>query len=310
MLSIVFVLFVVSFATFTIFVALPGGDPAQRIAGRRANAQEIAYVRRQWGLDQPFFVQYARLMERAFISGDLISYSTRANVLDDIRRRLPVTVSLAVGAALIWLSFGLLFGYLAAVHAGRALDRALAIFALVGISIPAFWLGVEARYLLAEKHRLLPDGGYVPLFHDPLGWFTHLLLPWCTLALLYIGFYSRVLRANMLEVMREPHVRTAWAKGLPRDRVLARHVLRNALIPVVTLFGLDFAAVIGGGAILVETVYDLGGLGQYAAQSITNLDLPPIIGVTLYGAFFIVLFSQLVDLAYRRLDPRIGRRAT
>jgi peptide/nickel transport system permease protein len=145
----------------------------------------------------------------------------------------------------------------------------------------------------------------VPLTQNPVQWFWHLLLPWCVLAVLFIGFYGRVLRGNILDTINEDYVRTARAKGLDARRVLAKHVLRNSLIPIVTLFGLDFAAVLGGGAILTETVFDLHGVGQYAANNIASFDLPPIMGVTMYGAFFIVAFSVLVDLFYAYLDPRI-----
>jgi peptide/nickel transport system permease protein len=178
---------------------------------------------------------------------------------------------------------------------------------LVGISLPVFWLGIVVRYFLAEKpaHPLFPDGGYYPFTKDPIQWAHHLILPWCVLAVIFIGFYGRVLRSNMLDSMHEDYVRTARAKGLPPRQVLQRHVLRNSLIPIVTLFGLDFAAVLGGAAILTETVFELHGVGWYAAQSVGDLDLPPIMGVTLYGAFFIVLFSAVVDVVYAFLDPRI-----
>ena len=163
------------------------------------------------------------------------------------------------------------------------------------------------RYFLAEKpsNPPFPDGEYVPFSHDPAQWAYHLILPWFCLSVLFIGFYGRVLRSNMLDTMSEDYVRTARAKGLPPRQILGRHVLRNSLIPIVTLFGLDFAAVLGGGAILTETVFDLKGVGWYAAQSVGSLDLPPIMGVTLYGAFFIVVFSALVDFVYAFLDPRI-----
>jgi peptide/nickel transport system permease protein len=163
------------------------------------------------------------------------------------------------------------------------------------------------RYYLAEKpaNPVFPDGEYVPFSVDPVQWAYHLLLPWFCLSVLFIGFYGRVLRSNMLDGMNEEYVRTAKAKGLSGRRVLMRHVLRNSLIPIVTLFGLDFAAVLGGGAILTETVFDLKGVGWYAAQSVGDLDLPPIMGITLYGAFFIVIFSTLVDVIYAYLDPRI-----
>ena len=171
--------------------------------------------------------------------------------------------------------------------------------------MPVFWLGLILRYFLAERSSVFPDGGYVPLTGNPVQWFYHLILPWFTLAILFIGFYGRVLRSNILDTINEDYVRTARAKGLTPRRVLIKHVLRNSLIAVVTLFGLDFAAVIGGGAILTETVFDLHGVGWYSAQAIGNLDLPPLIGVTLFGAFFIVLFSAIVDALYALLDPRI-----
>jgi peptide/nickel transport system permease protein len=151
----------------------------------------------------------------------------------------------------------------------------------------------------------MPDGEYVPLTSNPWEWFVHLLMPWLTLALLFIGFYGRVLRSNILDTINEDYVRTAKAKGLPHKRVLIKHVLRNSLIPIVTLFGLDFAGALGGSAILTESVFDLKGVGQYAAQSVQNLDLPPIMGVTIYATVFIVLFSVLVDVVYAYLDPRI-----
>jgi peptide/nickel transport system permease protein len=198
-------------------------------------------------------------------------------------------------------------GVIAAVTAGKWSDRLITVLALVGISMPVFWLGIVARYFLAEKpeNPWFPDGGYVPLTEDPVEWAHHLILPWFVLAVLFIGFYGRVLRSNILDTINEDYVRTAKAKGLTPNRVLMKHVLRNSLIPVVTLFGLDFAAVLGGGAILTETVFELHGVGWYAAQSVGDLDLPPIMGVTLYGAFFIVMFSAIVDVVYAFLDPRI-----
>jgi peptide/nickel transport system permease protein len=173
--------------------------------------------------------------------------------------------------------------------------------------MPVFWLGIVTRYYLAEGGlaTIFPDGEYIPFTQDPFQWFWHLVLPWIVLAVLFIGFYGRVLRGNILDTINEDYVRTAKAKGLAPRRILRRHVLRTSLIPVVTLFGLDFAAVLGGGAILTETVFDLHGVGQYAAQNIASFDLPPIMGVTLYGAFFITIFSVIVDLFYAYLDPRI-----
>jgi peptide/nickel transport system permease protein len=179
---------------------------------------------------------------------------------------------------------------------------------MVGISMPIFWLGLLLLYYLTYKLPLFPAGGYSGLTQNPLQWAYHLILPWSALSVLYIGFYSRLLRSNVLDIVHEDYVRTARAKGLSERRVLVRHVLRNALIPIVALFGLDFGALIGGAAIITETVFNIDGVGGYVAQSIGGLDLPPILGTTLYGAFFIVLFSALVDVAYAFLDPRIRLR--
>jgi peptide/nickel transport system permease protein len=180
---------------------------------------------------------------------------------------------------------------------------------MLGISLPVFLVGALLLYYLTDRVQLFPPGTYVGLTDDPWEWLTHMILPWFTLSILFVGFYSRVLRSNVLDTMNEDHVRTALAKGLPRRQVLTRHVLRNALVPIVTLLGLDFGAAIGGGAILTEKVFSLQGVGQYAADSVGSLDLPPIMGTTLYAAFFIVLLSAMVDIAYARLDPRIRLHA-
>jgi peptide/nickel transport system permease protein len=304
LMGMILVLVAVSFITYLIFVKIPGGDPAVRIAGRTATQQNIQNIRHTLGLSQPFYVQWYKMVSQ-LLEGKLNSYFFGTNVREEIIAGLPATFSLAIGAGIIWLFFGVLVGTISAVTAGRFSDRAITVLALIGISMPVFWLGVILRYYLAEKNAWFPDGGYVPLTTDPVQWLFHLLLPWFTLAVLFIGFYGRVLRGNILDSINEDYVRTARSKGLSPRRVLILHVLRNSLIPIVTLFGLDFAAVLGGGAILTETVYDLHGVGQYAAEGVQNLDLPPIMGVTLYGAFFIVFFSTIVDLLYAWLDPRI-----
>jgi peptide/nickel transport system permease protein len=306
LIGAVLVLIAVSFITYLIFIKIPGGDPAFRIAGRTATAQNVADIREKLHLNDPFYVQYWSLMKSLF-NGSLVSYSSQLNVVDQIKAGIPATFSLCIGAAIIWLFFGIVVGIISAVTAGRWSDRVITILALIGISLPVFWLGILTRYLFAQGHpfAFMPDGGYVPLTANPWQWFVHLLMPWWVLAILFIGFYGRVLRSNILDTINEDYVRTAKAKGLPYRRVMVKHVLRNSLIPIVTLFGLDFAAVIGGSAILTETVFDLKGVGWYAAQAVQSLDLPPIIGVTIYATFFIVLFSVVVDLAYAYLDPRI-----
>jgi peptide/nickel transport system permease protein len=302
--GMVVVLAVVSFIVYLVFVKIPGGDPAQRIAGRTATQANIAAIRDKLGLDQPFYVQWYKMMEQLF-TGKLVSYTDQLSVTSQIWQGIPVTFSLSIGAAIIWLFFGVLVGVISAVTAGRLSDRLITILALIGVSLPVFWLGIILRYLLAEKNSIFPDGSYVPLTSNPAQWLYHLILPWFTLAVLSIGFYGRVLRSNILDSINDDFVRTARAKGLSPRRVLVKHILRNSLIPIVTLFGLDFAAVLGGGAILTETVFDLHGVGFYARTAIGNLDLPPLMGVTLFGAFFIVLFSTLVDVFYAWLDPRI-----
>jgi peptide/nickel transport system permease protein len=300
------VLIAVSFITYLIFVKIPGGDPAFRIAGRTATAQNVEDIRQKLRLDDPFYEQYWAMMKSLF-SGSLVSYSSQLNVVDQIKAGIPATFSLCIGAGIIWLFFGILVGIISAVTAGRWSDRVITVLALIGISLPVFWLGLIARYFFAQGHpfAFMPDGGYVPFTANPWQWFVHLLMPWWVLAILFIGFYGRVLRSNILDTINEDYVRTAKAKGLPYQRVMLKHVLRNSLIPIVTLFGLDFAAVIGGSAILTETVFDLKGVGWYAAQAVQDLDLPPIMGVTIYATFFIVLFSVVVDLMYAWLDPRI-----
>jgi peptide/nickel transport system permease protein len=316
LLGMVAVLFGVSVLVFIIFILIPGGDPAARMAGKNPTPQNIVNIRKKWGFDKPFYVQYAEMMKKAAVGltpgehGEydvLNSFQNRQNVAHQIERGIPATFSLCIGAGIIWLFFGILVGVLSAVTAGRWSDRLITTFALVGVSMPVFWLGIVMRYFLAEKpnNPPFPDGEYVPLTADPVQWAYHLILPWFCLSVLFIGFYGRVLRSNMLDAIHEDYVRTAKAKGLPPRRVLIKHVLRNSLIPIVSLFALDFAAVLGGGAILTETVFDLHGVGWYAAQSVGDLDLPPIMGVTLYGAFFIVVFSAVADFVYAYLDPRI-----
>jgi peptide/nickel transport system permease protein len=315
LIGMVAVLFAVSLLVFVVFILVPGGDPAERMAGKNPTPENITNIRQKWGFDQPFYVQYVKMMQKAANgllgkSGEydvLSSFQNRQNVAREIKRGLPATFSLCIGAGIIWLFFGILVGVISAVTAGRWSDRLITTFALIGVSMPVFWLGIVLRSFLAEKpsNPPFPDGGYVALTSDPVQWFYHLILPWFCLAVLFIGFYGRVLRSNMLDSMHEDYVRTAKAKGLRPKRVLLKHVLRNSLIPIVSLFALDFAAVLGGGAILTETVFDLKGVGWYAAQSVGDLDLPPIMGVTLYGAFFIVVFSAIVDFLYAFLDPRI-----
>jgi peptide/nickel transport system permease protein len=304
LVGMVAVLFAVSVLTFLIFSVIPNSDPARRIAGRNATPQQVARVTEEWGLDDPLPQQYLTMMEKLF-GGDLISYYQGREPVDErIAEGIPATASLCVGAAVIWMFFGILFGYLSAVRAGSWLDRTLTVLAVTGISMPVFWLAAIMLNYFAYQGGAFPSFGYVELTEDPLEWAYHLVLPWITLAILYAGFYSRVLRSNMLDTMGEDYVRTAKAKGLSERRVMTHHVMRNSLIPIVTLFGLDFGALLGG-SILIESIFSLNGVGQYAFESLKNFDLPPIMAIVLYGAFFVVLFNALADIAYAYLDPRI-----
>ena len=298
------VLFAVSVLTFLIFNVIPGGDPALRLAGRQPDPGQLERIRQDWGFDEPLYVQYVKTMGNV-LSGDLVSYSTQQNVWQELKGRIPRTFALAIGAAIMWMVFATALGLYSAVKAGRFTDRFLTIIALIGISMPVFWVGALMNYYLGFKWEIFPNGGYVPFAEDPWEWFYHLLMPWTALSLLFIGVYSRILRSNVLDTMNEDYVRTARAKGLSERRVLVRHVLRNSMVPVITLWGLDFGAVLGGGAILTETVFDLQGVGQYAAESIGQLDVPPVLFITLFGAFFIVLLNTIVDIMYAALDPRV-----
>lgn len=303
LVGMVLVLFAISVIVFLIFNVIPNSDPAHRMAGKNASPQLVASITEEWGFDDSLPQQYLTMMGKIF-SGDLISYEGRENVDERIVEGIPATFSLCIGAAVIWMFFGILFGYLSAVRAGGLLDRTLTIVAVAGISMPVFWLAAIFLNYLTYKIELFPSGGYVGLIEEPLEWGYHLVLPWVTLAIVYVGLYSRVLRSNMLDAMDEDYVRTARAKGLPERQVMTRHVLRNSLVPIITLFGLDFGALLGG-AILVEAVFSLNGIGQYAYESLQNFDLPPIMAIVLFGAFFVVLFNALVDIAYAYLDPRV-----
>ena len=303
-ISMALVLFAISILTFLIFQAIPNGDPAVRMAGRLATPEQIAQIRQSWGFDDPLWQQYLTTMGK-ILSGDVISYTQQLNVMTQIKEALPATLSLSIGAGIIWLFFGIVFGLFSAIKAGRFTDRALTVLALVGVSTPVFLLGAVALYFLAFKLTIFPNGGYVPLTQDPIDWLYHMILPWCVLSVLFIGVYSRVLRSNVLDTMSEDYVRTARAKGISEKRVLVRHVLRNSMIPIISLWSLDFAAVIGGGAILTESVFNLHGVGQYAADSIQQLDVPPVLVVVMLGASAVVVLSALTDVLFAFLDPRI-----
>jgi peptide/nickel transport system permease protein len=305
------VLFVISVVVFFIFFKTPGVDPARAIAGRDATPQVLAEVRAQFGLNRPLFIQYALMMKSIFISRNLVSYSDQGvKVVPEIFAAAPATLSLVFGAALIWVVMAIVMGVAAATLRGTVYDPMLMILALIGISCPVFWLGLVVNYftqgpLHSSVFSWVPAPGYTSFTVSPGLWFKGLIFPWITLAILYIGFYARVLRANVLEVQSEDYVRTARAKGLSERRVLVRHTLRTSMITFVSLFGLDFGALVGGGAILTEVVFGIHGVGYLFYEALGNLDLPTIMTIVIFGAFFIVLANAIVDVAYAWLDPRV-----
>ena len=310
--GLVVVLFAITVLTFLIFFATPGVDPTRSLAGRNPTPETVAAVRAQFGLDKPKPEQYALMMKRLFVSRDLVSYGNQAlKVVPAITDAAPVTFSLVIGASVIWIVVSILTGLLAVVLKGTVFDPLLMILALIGISMPVFWLG-EVMNLVTQDalhdtflFSWVPPLGYVPLTEDPWQWFLHLVIPWLTLSVLYIGFYARVLRANLLDAANEDFVRTARAKGLSERNVLVRHMLRTSMITFVSLFGLDFGVLVGGGALLTEVVFGLPGVGQLTYRSLVGLDLPVIMATVIYAAFFITIANALVDIVYARLDPRI-----
>ena len=308
----VLVLFVISALTFLIFFKTPGVDPARALAGRSPNAQTLAEIRAQLGLGRPFPVEYAIMMKKIFITRDLVSYSNQGTrVIQEIFAATPATMSLVFGAAVLWVVMAIAVGIAAALLRGTIFDPLIMVVALIGVSAPVFWVGQIVNMISqGSLHSTVlfswvPPLGYTPFLQSPELWFKGLVLPWITLSIRYIGFYGRVLRANLLEVQNEDYVRTARAKGISERRVLARHTLRTSMITFVSLFGLDFAALVAGGALLTEVVFGIHGVGFLAYQGFINLDLPTIMATVVYGAFFIVLINALVDVAYAWLDPRI-----
>ena len=314
LVSMIFVLFSISVLSFLIFFATPGVDPAARIAGKNADQATLAAVRKDFGLDKPLPVRYAVMMKKLFITRDLTSYVNRgAKVIPQVTAAAPVTLSLVLGAAVIWVILSIAMGLLAAVFRGKPIDTAVMIIGLVGISMPVFWLGevvnllTQSRFHHSPIFSWVPPLGYTPLTQSPFGWFKSLFFPWLTLSILYIGIYARVLRSALVESQEEDYVRTARAKGLTETRVMLRHSLRTSLIAFVSLFGLDFGALVGGGALLTEVVFNLHGVGKLTYDSLQNLDLPVILATVIYAAFFVVVANAVVDLVYAALDPRVRR---
>jgi peptide/nickel transport system permease protein len=312
MLQLILVMFVISAVVFLIFFHTPGIDPTRQIAGRNPSAAAVKEIRHQFGLDRPLPVQYVLMMKKIFITRDLVSYSNQGQkIVPEIAQAAPATLSLVIGAAIIWVVMAIAMGMLAAVYKGTLIDPLLMILALIGISMPVFWVGEVANLITQSRwhdtflFHWVPPLGYTPLTQSPLNWFEGLVIPWITLSILYTGLYARVLRANLIEIQSEDYIRTARAKGLSERRVLLRHTLRTSMITFISLFGLDFGALVAGSALVTEVVFGIHGVGYLTYQSLGNLDLPTIMATVVYGSFFIVLANALVDVAYAWLDPRI-----
>jgi peptide/nickel transport system permease protein len=311
-LFMLLVLWIISILTFLIFIKLPPGDPARRIAGKAANPENIATITKNLGLDDPIWVQYSRFAKGliplpGFWLDEKVYYSwgNKVAVKDEIRERLPVTAVLTAGAAILWLLMGIPIGIISAVKRRSFADRAGMLFALLGVSAPTFWLGLLFLFVFFYKLGWAPPSGIEigqSLWDSVLA--GKYVLAWFTLAITSAAFYTRVVRGNMLEVLSEDYIRTARAKGISERKVTYRHALRASLTPVVTMLGLDVAALLGG-AVITEKVFALPGIGAYAIDSLDALDFPPVMGVTILAAVFIVVANLVVDIVYAFLDPRV-----
>jgi peptide/nickel transport system permease protein len=309
----ILVLWIVSVVTFLIFVKLPPGDPARRATGGRgASAEQIEAARHAFGLDRPVLTQYARFAKGLVPWPGLwmnrevyFSYGSNVPVWEVIKERLPVTLVLAFGAAVAWLAMGIPIGIISAIKRRSWFDRAGMVFALVGVSAPVFWLGLIFLFIFWYKLGWLPGSG-IPLNEGLLNAVLtgRFIMPWIVVSLTFAAFYARMVRGNLIEAMGEDYIRTARAKGLSERTVIVRHGLRSALTPVVTMLGLDLGLYISG-AFITEKVFNLPGIGLLAVRSIFNADFPTVMGITVLGAFVIVVANLLVDVAYAFLDPRV-----
>ena len=310
LLWMIVLLALVSALTFVIFYVLPSGDPAQLRAGPRATPATIQAVREQLHLNDSKLTQFTHYMKGVLFHFDLgKSFENDTSVKSEITSRLPATISLAVGAAVLWLAIALPVGIVSAIKRRSIFDRAAMGLSLVAVSAPVYWLGLVFMYLFASdvgKVKLLPGvGSYTPLSEDPVAWFKSLIMPWIVLAASFAAIYARLLRGSLLDVMSEDYIRTARAKGLRERRVIMKHGVRSAITPVVTVLGaaeqdpeVD--------AVLTETVFNIPGIGRLAYDAIQTRDLPTVQGVVLFAAFFVILMNLVVDIAYAFLDPRVS----
>jgi peptide/nickel transport system permease protein len=307
------VLFIaVTFVTDAIFVLVPA-NPARLAAGQSATPERVEEVKHYLGLDRPFYIQYGKFLKRLVFEGSLgHSFLTRRSVNEEILRAAPITASLVFGAMVLVLSLAIPLGIFSALRPRSLLDRTAMIYVLIGISLPSFWIGLVLSYVVGYKLGWTPIGGYCEVFSVPEAavcgglwdWAYHMILPCLTLAIVVAGTYVRFVRAEVMDTLSMDFVRTARAKGAPEKTVIRSHVLRNAMLPVVTMVGMDIGLLLGG-AIFIEAVFGLNGLGGTALDSIQRFDLPVLQGVVIFGAIAIIIFSLVVDLLYAWIDPRI-----
>ena len=305
----VVLLIVVTGLLFLMFRYLPTADPAKLRAGRLQSPKIIAAIRRDLGLDKSTFAQFWLYMKNVFGHFNLgYSYYSNAPVKELILDRLPATLSLVFGGAIVWLVTGVAVGIVSAIRARTRLDRASMGTALVLVSAPEYWLGLVALYLFSEDIGKVPifpgAGSYVGLTTDPVKWFESLILPWLVVAAGTAAIYARLVRGNMMETMSEDYIRTARAKGLSERRVVLRHGLRSAINPVVTVIGLDIGVLLGS-SVLVETVFQIPGIGRLNYVAITHADFPIVQGTVVLAALCIIVANILVDIGYAFLDPRV-----
>jgi peptide/nickel transport system permease protein len=310
---VIVLLFAVTLITFIVFSVLPAADPAVLRAGRQPSPELVASIREQFGLDDPKIVQFFRYIGDIlpFVGGDGVNfgYSFQSNqaVLPQILDRMPATIFLTAGAVVLWLAIGIPVGIISAIKTGSWLDRLSMGLALVAISAPVYFLGLVALFLFDDgigKFPILPGSGAYQDATTIWGKAGALIMPWCVLAAAFAAIYARFLRGNLIDTMQEDYIRTARAKGLSERKVVFRHGVRAAITPIVTLLGLDIGILLGG-AILTETVFNIQGIGRFAYEAIVRFDLPVIQGTVLFGAFFIVIMSLVVDILYAFIDPRV-----
>jgi len=305
---------VITFVTFVIFYVGPNNPARAVCGGDQAKRECLVRATAKLGLDKPMPVQYYKFLKQLVVHQDLgESFATSQSVNQRIKEAAPVTASLVFGGAVLWMMIGLSVGIFSALKPRSLIDRSAMVFVLIGVSAHPIWIGLIFEYVFGVKLGWTPIANYANFFGappdsglpgGPWQWFYHLILPWCTFALLFAALYVRMIRANVMETLNEDYVRTARAKGAPEGQVIRSHVLRNALLPVVTMLGMDIGIALGG-AIFTETIFALPGLGQTALTAITNFDLPTVQGVVVFATIAIIVFNLVVDLLYAVIDPRI-----